>query len=61
MRCGAKLVMKIINALYPRRGSKYSMGVDDSKKPMFETLLDLKDDEIIVLYDAIVHNKKELK
>tara|TARA_R100001530_G_C4294753_1_gene148950 strand:+ start:566 stop:742 length:177 start_codon:yes stop_codon:yes gene_type:complete len=58
MRCGAKLVMKIINALYPRRGSKYS--IDDSRKQMFETLLDLKGDEIIVLYDAIVHNKKEL-
>tara|TARA_R100000750_G_C2311749_1_gene82753 strand:+ start:248 stop:421 length:174 start_codon:yes stop_codon:yes gene_type:complete len=54
------LVIKIINTLFPRRGSKYSITISESLEPMYETLMKLDDEEIIKLYDAIVHNKKEL-
>ena len=55
------LVLKIINTPFPRRGSKYSVSVHPSCQPMFDTLLKLHDDEIIALYDSIVHsNRREL-
>jgi len=52
------LVVKIIKTLYPGITSKYSEGVHASKEPMLKTLLELKDDDLIALYDAVVHNHK---
>jgi len=52
-----ELARKIINVLFPYL--KESFGVHESKEPMLKTLLDLEDEELISLYDAVVHNHKE--
>jgi len=52
------LVVKIINTLFPHRGSKYDITINQSLEPMFEILMKLKDNEIIKLYDVVVHNHK---
>jgi len=51
------LVNMIINKMYPKRGSAYSFesSVPEHYQPMKETLLKLRDREIIKLYDIIVH------
>ena len=57
-----KLVIKIIHALYP--GIHDSLDRDlwkvhSSKESMVNTLLELQDEELIKLYDTVVHNHKD--
>ena len=52
------LAVKIIKILYPSITSKYSEGVHASKEPMLKILLELEDDDLLALYDAVVHNHK---
>ena len=52
-----ELAIKIINVLYPKL--RDFIGVHQSKKAMVVTLLKLEDEELIKLYDAVVHNHKE--
>lgn len=51
-----QLAIKIINALYPKL--KQFIGVHQSKEIMLKTLLNLEDEELIKLYDSVVHNYK---
>ena len=53
-----ELAIKIINVLYPKL--RDFIGVHQSKKAMVVTLLKLEDEELIKLYDAVVHNHKEV-
>ena len=57
-----KLVIKIIHTLYP--GIHDSLDRDlwkvhSSKESMVNILLDLQDEELIKLYDTVVHNSNK--
>ena len=59
-----KLVIKIIHALYPGihdSSDRDLWKVHSSKESMVNTLLDLQDEELIKLYDTIVHNLNKEK
>ena len=53
-----ELAIKIINVLYPKL--REFIGIHKSKNAMLRTLLNLEDEELIKLYDAVVHNQKEV-
>ena len=53
------LAIKIIKTLFPIIHDNYTYGVKECCEPMLKTLLDLEDEELISLYDAVVHNHKE--
>jgi len=55
------LAIKIIKTLYPNITSQFSKSVHKSCEPMLKTLLKLEDDDLIALYDAVVHKHIERK
>jgi len=54
-----ELAIKIINTLFPHLTKAYSFVIHESKKSMLDKLLELKDNELIALYDAVVHKHIE--
>jgi len=54
-----RLAIKIIKTLYPDITSQFSKSVHKSCEPMLKTLLKLEDDDLIALYDAVVHKHIE--
>ena len=56
-----KLAIKIIHTLYPGIHDfldRAHYKVHSSKESMVNTLLELQDEELIKLYDTVVHNSK---
>ena len=53
------LAIKIIETLFPVIHDAYSFGVHESCEPMLKTLLELEDNDLIALYDAVVHKHIE--